>query len=87
MFFLNAWQSSQYIMIQKEIFKVNSEREEMEKMNEDLKISILTQTSVEKVDQIYSRTIQERINSKKSNITTLSLPEKIQISKDGKIAN
>jgi hypothetical protein len=87
LFFFNVWQSSQYIMIQKSIQKTNLEKEELERRNEDLKISILTQTSVEKIDQIYSRTIQERIKTTQTNITTLKLPPSEIKVKGTKIAN
>jgi hypothetical protein len=87
LFFFNVWQSSEYIMIQKSIQRTNLEKEELERRNEDLKISILTQTSVEKIDQIYSRTIQERIKKNQTNITTLKLPPKDTKSKEIKIAD
>ena len=86
-FFLNVWQNSAYIRIQKDILKTNQDIEKLEVRNEDLKISILTQTSVEKIDQIYSRSIQEQIKTPDLDIITLKLPVFRKIPKDTSNAN
>jgi predicted patatin/cPLA2 family phospholipase len=74
LFFLRIWQNTEYNQIQKEIQRVTQEKESLVKKNEDLKISILTQTSVEKLDYIYAKSIHDSISSEKTKIITLTLP-------------
>lgn len=76
LFFLHAWQSSDYVRISREIARIAQEREEWEKKNEELKISILTQISAEKIDSLYHRTIEESIKTNPSRIHTVLLEKR-----------
>ncbi len=73
-FFLSAWQSTNIVRIQRKIYSANLERQELERENEELRISILTETSAEKVDKIYSRYVRERNFNTKARIIILKLP-------------
>ncbi|WCL47981.1 hypothetical protein [Leptospira sp. GIMC2001] len=81
LFFLNVWQSTEYNRIKREIQKVISAKESLTKKNEELKISILTESSSEKVDRIFERNYREVQPGEKWKIQTLILPSNKELKK------
>lgn len=71
---MQIWQSLEYNNIQRQIQRVQSEKESTIRKNEDLRIAILTQTSVERLDNLFIKNIQDTYKGEKRKITTLSLP-------------
>ncbi|MDX1960720.1 MAG: hypothetical protein SFU98_19265 [Leptospiraceae bacterium] len=75
LFFYCIWQSIIYANLTREIKKKSIRREELYKKNFDLKAKISSQTTLEKIETLYNKSLTKERNFTGNKIITLTLPK------------